>query len=358
MIGYRGDNLTTGVGVDPQTILADGTNTPVDVNANESDPGALTTGGVAEFDGIPNRTIALQGSGTADAPFIMIHLNTTGLTGVKIAYQLRDIDGSADNAIQPVALQYRLGGSGNFTNLAAGFVADATTGPNLATLVTPVTVTLPAAAGDKPLVQVRIITTNALNNDEWVGIDDIRVSATPLSSLPTLTIDDVTLTEGNAGTTSFNFTVSLSAPAPAGGVTFNIATQDNTATTPDNDYVAKSLTAQTIAAGNSSYGFSVNVNGDTTAEPNESFFVTVARVTGANVGDGQAAGTIVDDDTITLIHDIQGSGETPNFIGQVKTIRGVVIGDFQGADNLNGSALLKGSSSSLRARRMSMPATV
>ena len=36
--------------------------------------------------------------------------------------------------------------TGNYTNLPAGFVADATTGPSLATLVTPVSVTLPAAA--------------------------------------------------------------------------------------------------------------------------------------------------------------------------------------------------------------------
>src|SRR4029079_8075220 len=63
---------------------------------------------------------------------------------------------------------------------------------------------------------------------------------------PNLTINDVSLNEGNAGTTTFTFTVSLSAPAPAGGVTFDIATadgtaQDDTPATEDNDYVAKSL---------------------------------------------------------------------------------------------------------------------
>ena len=72
---------------------------------------------------------------------------------------------------------------------------------------------------------------------------------------PTLTINDVSLNEGNTGATTFTFTVSLSAPAPAGGVTFDIATADNTATVADNDYVAKSLTAQTIPAGNQTYQF-------------------------------------------------------------------------------------------------------
>ena len=40
--------------------------------------------------------------------------------------------------------------------------------------------------------------------------------------------------------------------------------------------------------------------------------------------------------TPTLISAIQGTGETPNFSGQVVTIRGIVTGDFQGSANLNG----------------------
>jgi len=174
IIGYRGDGLVSTTAVDPQTVVADGSLTPVDVNANQTSPNTFTTGGVSEFE-ITDPVVALQGSGTADAPHIVIHLNTTGQSNITVSYNLRDIDGSADNAVQPVALQYRVGASGNFTNLPAGFVADASTGPSLATLVTPVSVVLPAAAENQPLVQVRIITTDAVGSDEWVGIDDINV---------------------------------------------------------------------------------------------------------------------------------------------------------------------------------------
>jgi uncharacterized repeat protein (TIGR01451 family) len=87
--------------------------------------------------------------------------------------------GYRDNAVQAVALHYRVGNSGNFTNLPGGFVADATEGPNLATLVTPVSVTLPAAAANQPMVQLRIMTTNAVGNDEWVGIDDLTITTGP-----------------------------------------------------------------------------------------------------------------------------------------------------------------------------------
>jgi len=74
--------------------------------------------------------------------------------------------------------------------------------------------------------------------------------------------------EGDSGTTTFDFTVSLSVPAGAGGVTFDIATADNTANA-SSDYVAKALTGQAIPAGSSTYTFGVTVNGDTAPEPHE-----------------------------------------------------------------------------------------
>ncbi|MFY3383922.1 putative Ig domain-containing protein [Paracidovorax sp. MALMAid1276] len=118
-----------------------------------------------------------------------------------------------------------------------------------------------------------------------------------VSTLPTLSITDVSANEGNAGTTNFVFTVNLSAPAGAGGVSFDIATADGTAVA-GVDYVARSLTGQTIAAGSSSYIFTVQVQGDTLREPNETFFVNVTNVSGAIVADGQGMGTIVNDDPL------------------------------------------------------------
>jgi hypothetical protein len=39
--GYRGDGLTGATAADPQTIVADGNGTPVDVNANQTNPDTL-----------------------------------------------------------------------------------------------------------------------------------------------------------------------------------------------------------------------------------------------------------------------------------------------------------------------------
>jgi len=120
-------------------------------------------------------------------------------------------------------------------------------------------------------------------------------------ALPGLSINDVSLDEGDAGVTSFEFTVSLDLPAGVGGVTFDIATADGTAqddnpATEDNDYVPKLLLNQTIPAGSSTYTFGVTVNGDFTNEPDETFFVNVTNVTGAALVDGQGEGTITNDD--------------------------------------------------------------
>lgn len=145
---------------------------------------------------------------------------------------------------------------------------------------------------------IRWVDQDATGGDDGLAIDDFSITASAAPSAPTLSINDVTLNEGDSGTTSYTFTVSLSAPAPAGGVTFDIATADGTATAASGDYAAQSLTAQTIPAGSSTYTFTVQVNGDTNFEPNESFFVNVTNVTGATVADGQGLGTIANDDAI------------------------------------------------------------
>jgi uncharacterized protein len=110
-----------------------------------------------------------------------------------------------------------------------------------------------------------------------------------------LSINDVSVTEGNSGTVTASFTVTLSSSSHS-GVTFDISTQDDTATTADNDYVAKTLVNQSIPNGSSTSLFEVTVNGDTTFEPNETFFVNVTNITGATASDGTGVGTITNDD--------------------------------------------------------------
>lgn len=315
--GFNGrDDTGSPTGVDPQTVLTIPPNNAINVIANQTNPNTVTAGGLAEFQ-IANPVVALQGSGNADFPYLLIRLNTSGASSVRVRYNVRDVDGSGDNAVQAVALQYRIGDSGNFINVPEAFIADATTGPNLAELVTAVDVLLPAAVANQPLVQLRVITSNAPGNDEWVGIDDIEITAA--GGGPTIAINDVSLPEGNTGTSSAGFTVTSSAQAPAGGISFTVNTANGTATAPA-DYVAISAQTFTIPAGQTSVSVPVTINGDTEFEPDETFRVLLSAATGATITDAEGLGTIQNDDAaLAEIFQIQGSGAASAFAGQLVT---------------------------------------
>ncbi|MCA0232344.1 MAG: ExeM/NucH family extracellular endonuclease [Bacteroidetes bacterium] len=181
--------------------------------------------------------------------------------------------------------------------------------------------------------------------DFVAGSPNPRNSATTANNctIPNLTINDAIVVEGDASTKLMTFTVSLSRPAPAGGVTFDIATANNTATTANNDYVALSLTSQTIAEGATSKAFEITINGDTEAEPTETFYVNITNVSvNANMTDLQGIGTIISDDvdcsSPTKISAIQGAGTSAALTG-TQVIRGIVISDFQ---NTSGDTRLGG----------------
>ncbi|MBU8874849.1 hypothetical protein KQ910_13820 [Reyranella sp. MMS21-HV4-11] len=117
-------------------------------------------------------------------------------------------------------------------------------------------------------------------------------------AMPSLSIADVSVQEGNAGTRLMTFTVILSAAA-AGPVTVAYSTADGTATS-GSDYVAASGNL-TFAAGETSKTLQVTVNGDTAAEGNEAFTVRLANAAGATIADGSATGTLTNDDAAATL---------------------------------------------------------
>lgn len=129
---------------------------------------------------------------------------------------------------------------------------------------------------------------------------------------PELSISDLSQIEGSGGSTDFTFNVWLSAPAPVGGVRFDIATIDGTALAPG-DYQAIALPNQRIPEGQTSYPLTIRVVADNLIEANEAFVVELRNVTGAELIDGVANGTILDDDTATHI---QSTTPDPSVVGQ------------------------------------------
>ncbi len=109
-----------------------------------------------------------------------------------------------------------------------------------------------------------------------------------------LRISDVSAVEGNTGTKTFTFTVTLSNPS-ATNVTVRYATANGTAVA-GTDYTAVPLTTLTFTPGQVSRTVAVVVKGDLLVEPAETFTVALSTPVGATIADGVGLGTITNDD--------------------------------------------------------------
>jgi hypothetical protein len=133
----------------------------------------------------------------------------------------------------------------------------------------------------------------------WLPTFDVRtVEQTAVGGggpapTPSVSIDDVSVTEGNSGSTNAFFTVSLS-QTTASVVTVDFATADGTATA-GADYSAMNGVV-TFAAGEISKQVAVPVLGDTVDELDETFSVVLSNPSGATLADAVGVATIVNDD--------------------------------------------------------------
>lgn len=120
-----------------------------------------------------------------------------------------------------------------------------------------------------------------------------------VKAAPTLTINDVSIAEGNSSTTNLVFTVTLSAASGA-TVSVDYATADGTAQTSDNDYQSASGTL-TFNPGELTKTITVVLNGDRKTENDETVLVNLNNPANAVVADAQGVGTILNDDTLQLL---------------------------------------------------------
>ena len=123
-------------------------------------------------------------------------------------------------------------------------------------------------------------------------------------AIPQVSINDVTITEGNSGTRNANFIVSLSNPSSQ-TISVNYQTVDDEATTANNDYVATTGTI-TFTPGQTTKTLPITVNGDTIGEANEAFTVLLTNAVNATLAKDEGIGIIRNDDlpgvTVTPIY--------------------------------------------------------
>ncbi len=164
-----------------------------------------------------------------------------------------------------------------------------------------------SAAGDRLVLVTTLAALAALGSTSVV--------ATPAHAVEkTYFIDDVSVVEGNTGSTNAVFTVTRTGKADGrAGVDF--ITSPGTATE-GVDYTATSGTL-VFDKGVTKRTIQVPIFGDTSTESNETFSVLLSKAIGGEIGDGVGQATIVDDDTPTILRHTVTYGASPTLGGGV-----------------------------------------
>jgi hypothetical protein len=117
---------------------------------------------------------------------------------------------------------------------------------------------------------------------------------------PTISINDVSVTEGNSGTKAATFTLTLSGPSVEAIAVRAISTPGTA--TASSDYNSINLVV-TFQPGVVTRTFDVQIVGDTNLETNETFTVNLSEPFGTTIADGEGVGTILDDDTLLALEE-------------------------------------------------------
>ena len=233
-------------------------------------------------------------------------LTLSSATTATVGYDISTADGTASSGSDFIA-----------TNVVTQRI---TAGQTTHTFSVPIYGDTTAESDETFLVNVSNLISVTAGDVQAVGTilnDDLP----PLS----LSVSDTSISEGNSGARTASFSISLSAPAGTGGVTFNVATGNihstGNAATANSDFAAVSPQAMTIAAGGTSASFAVKILGDTRVEGNEIFSVIVSNVSGATIARAEAVGTIINDDNASL-QDANSDATTPSGITAIAAIQG------------------------------------
>jgi ELWxxDGT repeat protein len=268
---------------------------------NGSSPSSLTNlNGTLLFsadDGVHGTELWVLPDGTTSPPSPTVRVNdvtvTEGNTGTRAASFIVTLSAPSS---QPVTVAYATADS----TALAGSDYQAVSG----------TLTIPAGQ-TTGTITVQVIGDRLAESNETFSVNlssptnatiaDGQGIGAILDDEPRISINDVTVTEGNTGTVNATFTVSLSVVYDV-AVTVHYQTANGSATA-GSDYAAASGDV-IIAAGQTTETFMVAVFGDRSAEPTENFVVNLSAATNGLIVDSQGVGTILDDEPRISIGDV------------------------------------------------------
>lgn len=218
------------------------------INNAETAPAAGDYSLTLTLPGIANSTsngFTLQSSASGSSRrvgSIAVALNTTARNSIVVNWIAQDLN-SVNRRQTNLALQYRIGSTGNFTTIASSIYS---TNANNQRPAQNFSITLPNECIDEPLVQIRWIyyETGTGNTRDPIRLDDISITSSAMSC----TQRPSNLTVSNISNNSAEVSWTASSPVPASGYDYYYTTST---TAP---------TELTVPTGNTSAN-SVNVTG-------------------------------------------------------------------------------------------------
>ena len=243
-----------------------------------------------------------MGGGVTSAPFVGMRTNTRPTTTTTTAAPVGRTNAST---LQGAGAQLT---AGEITQPNPPVISGNNITWNVGTLQAGQSVTLtfrvmvnaPYAGGPNVSNQGTITCTecgSSILTDDPAVAGTANPTLTPINAPPDIAVRDASGPEPPSGSAPMAFTVILSKPAPAGGVTVNFTTADNPPPGAGKavagvDYTTTSGTLN-FATGQSVQTISVPVLADAdNPEPDETFLVNLTGATGGNITDAQAVGTI------------------------------------------------------------------
>ncbi|MFL5808283.1 MAG: hypothetical protein ACJ749_02105, partial [Flavisolibacter sp.] len=250
--------------------------------------------------------ISMLASGTQAAGALVVSINTIGKSNVQVSWVASTISQTAsrDNSI---ALQYRVGNSGNFIDVGSSstFSSTGTVAGNSNTF----TETLPASAENQPEVQVRWVyweSAGTTGSRDRLAVDEITINA---STPPANSVSVAKGADANEGGSDGNFTINFSSPTTSStdinfdftgtagfgsdyGISFSTGTTSSTT----------SSGTLTVPAGTSSVTVNVIATNDTEIEPTENITLTLSAPTGGyDLGTNAATIALNDNDVAPTV---------------------------------------------------------
>ncbi len=254
-----------------------------DANGDLPVAGTGTSGGYVLEGASGANGISMLASSSQSAGAIVAEFATTGLQNITVSWVAWTVLDQASYTVS-MALQYRAADNGAWINVddpASSVYTTSTTGRANGVSFSQ---NLPAGANNKSIVQVRWlywISAGSAGSRDRLGVDDINISGSALTTAPTVTTTSATSITNNSASSGGNVTSDGGASISARGVAFGTSANPTTGTSESGTTGTFTSSLSPLSPNTQYFYRAYATNSQGTSYGSESSFYTLANVPGA-----------------------------------------------------------------------------